>query len=57
MSCIICGKVPFNETMKEGLVYDWDLDFKTGPHQICNECHDKYIVYNIVNIVIGIDYV
>ncbi|MCK5610696.1 hypothetical protein KAR91_52975 [Candidatus Pacearchaeota archaeon] len=39
MICIICGKKPFNETMKEGPIYDWDLDIKGDPQPMCNECH------------------
>ena len=53
MACIICRKEPFNETMKEGSVYDWDLDIKGEPQPMCNECHGSGNYKGLASLVIN----
>lgn len=53
MPCIVCGRKPFNETMKEGQIYDWDLDLKTGPHQMCNKCHASGDYKGLASLIIN----
>ena len=53
MGCIICGKVPFNETMKKGKVYDWELDIKGELQPMCNECHSSGDYKGLASLIIN----